>query len=63
MEKLLEVQQLQVSFQTYAGKVQAVRNANFYVNEKETVALVGESGCGKSVTAKTIMGLTQQRKA
>lgn len=62
MDKLLEVKNLQISFPTYAGKVQAVRNVSFEINEKETVALVGESGCGKSVTAKAIMGLVQQRQ-
>lgn len=57
MEKLLEVKNLQVSFHTYAGEVQSVRGVEFYVNAGESLAIVGESGCGKSVTAKTIMGL------
>lgn len=57
MNALLNVQDLQVSFQSYAGEVQAVRGVSFAVQEGETVALVGESGCGKSVTAKTLMGL------
>lgn len=57
MNKLIKVNDLRVSYHTYAGEVQSVRGVNFYVNEGETIAIVGESGCGKSVTAKTIMGL------
>lgn len=57
MEKLLEVKDLRVSFQTFFGEVEAVRGVSFYVNKGETVALVGESGCGKSVTASSIMQL------
>lgn len=56
-EKLLEVKDLEVSFQTYAGLVRAVRGVSFYVNRGETLALVGESGCGKTVTAKSIIGI------
>ncbi|OPJ57865.1 ABC transporter ATP-binding protein [Clostridium oryzae] len=59
MGKLLEVKNLQVSYNTYAGEVRSVRGITFDVNEGETVAIVGESGCGKSVTAKAIMGLIQ----
>lgn len=59
MEKILEVNDLHVSFQTYAGEVQAVRGINFEINKGEFVAIVGESGCGKTVTAETIMGLLQ----
>ncbi|MBS4205975.1 ABC transporter ATP-binding protein [Lederbergia citrea] len=57
MENLLEVKDLHVSFHTYAGEVKAVRGVDFVVKEGETVAIVGESGCGKSVTAKSIMKL------
>ena len=56
-EKLLEVKNLRVSYHTYAGEVQSVRGVSFTVNKGETVAVVGESGCGKSVTAKSIMRL------
>ena len=56
-EKLLEVKDLEVSFKTYAGIVKAVRGVSFYVNKGETLALVGESGCGKTVTAKSIIGI------
>lgn len=59
MEKLLEVKNLRVSYHTYAGEVQSVRGVSFDVEKGEAVAIVGESGCGKSVTAKSIMGLIQ----
>jgi len=56
-EIILNVEDLRVSFDTYAGEVQAVRGASFYVKEGEVLAIVGESGCGKSVSAQTIMKL------
>lgn len=56
-EKLLEVKNLRVSYHTYAGEVQSVRGVSFDVEKGETVAIVGESGCGKSVTARSIMHL------
>ena len=55
---ILEVKDLRVSFHTYAGKVQAVRGVSFSVDKGKTLAIVGESGCGKSVTVQTIMKLT-----
>ncbi|MEN6420236.1 MAG: ABC transporter ATP-binding protein [Clostridiaceae bacterium] len=57
MEKLLDVKNLRVSFHTYAGEVQAVRGVSFSLNRGETLAFVGESGCGKSVTVKALMRL------
>ncbi len=57
-EKLLEMKNLEVRFATYGGQVQAVRGISFDMKEGECLAMVGESGCGKSVTAQTIMGLT-----
>jgi oligopeptide transport system ATP-binding protein len=57
MTKLLEVRDLHVSFKTYNGEVKAVRGVSFDINKGETVAIVGESGCGKSVTSQTIMRL------
>lgn len=57
MEKILDIKNLQISFKTFFGEVEAVRNISFHVGKKETVAIVGESGCGKSVTANSIMQL------
>ncbi|MBO8156275.1 MAG: ABC transporter ATP-binding protein [Bacillaceae bacterium] len=57
MEKVLEVKDLTVSFDTYGGKVQAVRGVSFDLYKGETLAIVGESGSGKSVTTKSLMGL------
>mgnify|MGYP003483644565 CR=1 FL=1 len=48
---------LNVSFNTYAGEVQALRDISFSVKRGETLAIVGESGSGKSVTVQTIMKL------
>lgn len=56
-KKLLEVKDLSVSFNTYAGEVQALRGISFSVDRGETLAIVGESGSGKSVTVQTIMKL------
>lgn len=58
-EKLLEVKDLRVSYSTMAGEVQSVRGVSFDMDKGETIAIVGESGCGKSVTAKTIMHLVK----
>ncbi|MBN6188484.1 ABC transporter ATP-binding protein [Aneurinibacillus sp. BA2021] len=60
MKNILEVRDLHISFHTYAGEVKAVRGVNFEVKKGETVGIVGESGCGKSVTAQSIMQLLPQ---
>ena len=57
MAELLEVKNLSVSFFTPAGEVQAVRNVSFSLRPGEVLAVVGESGCGKSVLCKSIMKL------
>lgn len=57
MAELLEVKNLSVSFDTPAGEVQAVRDISFSLKAGEVLAVVGESGCGKSVLCKTIMKL------
>lgn len=57
MEKVLQVQDLHVSFKTYGGEVKAVRGVTFDLHKGETLAIVGESGCGKSVTSQSIMKL------
>lgn len=56
-DKILEVDNLNVSFNTYAGEVKAVRGVSFELSRGETLAFVGESGCGKTVTAKSILRL------
>ncbi len=55
--KILEVKNLRVSFKTYAGTVQAVRDISFDLDKGETLAIVGESGCGKTVTSKAIINI------
>lgn len=55
--KILEVKNLQVQFKTSMGIVQPVSGVDFQVNEGETLGIVGESGCGKSVTSLAVMGL------
>ena len=59
-EIVLDVEDLRVEFTTYGGSVQAVRGASFQLYKGETLAIVGESGCGKSVTSNAIMGLVPQ---
>ena len=60
VENLLEIKDLNVRFQTENGLVHALRNVSFEVRQGEVLALVGESGCGKSVTALSVMGLLPQ---
>ena len=54
---LLEVRDLQVEFRTKAGVAQAINGLNFTLHSGDTLAILGESGSGKSVTAQTIMGI------
>ncbi len=56
-ERLLDVHDLRVEFDTYGGVVKAVRGVDFSVDRGETLAIVGESGCGKSVSVQALMGL------
>jgi peptide/nickel transport system ATP-binding protein/oligopeptide transport system ATP-binding protein len=58
-ERLLEVDDLKVSFVTEEGIVRAVDGVSFDLDQGEMLAVVGESGCGKSVTAMTMLGLTR----
>jgi peptide/nickel transport system ATP-binding protein len=62
-EQLLEVRDLEVSFVTEEGVVQAVDGVSFDLAAGEVLAVVGESGCGKSVTAMTLLGLTRSPNA
>lgn len=57
MKKVLEVKDIHISFDTFAGKVHAIRGVSFDLYEGETLAIVGESGSGKSVTTRSIMRL------
>lgn len=56
-EPLLEIKNLKINFNTYQGVVQAVDIDYFSIGKRECVGLVGETGCGKSVTALSILGL------
>jgi oligopeptide/dipeptide ABC transporter ATP-binding protein len=56
---LLEVEDLRTFFKTREGEVHAVDGVSFTLDEKKTLGIVGESGCGKSVTVLSIMGLVQ----
>lgn len=59
-EKLLEIKNLKTVFNTSEGTVRAVDDVSFYIEKGETLALVGESGCGKSVTSLSILRLIQK---
>lgn len=56
-EALIQINNLQISFATFAGKVQAIRGLDLELRRGETLAIVGESGSGKTVTNRAIMGL------
>jgi oligopeptide/dipeptide ABC transporter ATP-binding protein len=58
-KKLLEVKNLKTSFFTASGEVKAVDDVSFYLDEQEIIAIVGESGCGKSVSQMSIIQLIQ----
>jgi oligopeptide/dipeptide ABC transporter ATP-binding protein len=57
LEALLNIQNLKTYFSTYQGRVKAVDGVSLYVDKKEIIGLVGESGCGKSVTMLSAMQL------
>ena len=59
MSKLLEIKNLSVEYDTDTEVVHAVNNLNFSIDKKETHGLVGETGAGKTTTAKAIMQLIQ----
>ena len=60
MENLLELKNVTFSFRTYGGVVQSVRDVSFNIKPGEIVGIVGESGCGKSVTSQCILKLNPQ---
>ncbi|MCR8644588.1 ABC transporter ATP-binding protein [Paenibacillus sp. N1-5-1-14] len=60
MTNVLQVDHLSTYFYTESGTVKAVDDVSFRVREGETVCIVGESGCGKSITALSIMGLVEE---
>ncbi len=59
-ELLLEVKDLEIAFKTYAGEIKAVRGVSFHLNKGEVLGIVGESGCGKSVTSSAIMRIVPE---
>lgn len=62
-EAVLRVEDLRVNFATRSGVVSPVRSVTFQVNAGETLGIIGESGCGKSVTAQAVMGLLSPRNS
>ncbi len=59
-DTVVRVENLQTYFNTYDGLVKAVDGVSFEVKEGETLGIVGESGCGKSVTAMSILRLQKK---
>ncbi|MEN1970387.1 ABC transporter ATP-binding protein [Lentibacillus sp. N15] len=59
-QSILEIKGLKTSFYTDDGEVPAVDNVNFFINPGEILGVVGESGCGKSVTSLSVMGLVPE---
>ena len=60
---LLEVNNLRVNFETVSGTIHAVRGVSFHLDPGETLAIVGESGCGKSVSTQSIIRLNPEPPA
>ena len=62
-EELLSVENLKTTFKTIRGTVTAIDGVSFKVHKGEILGVVGESGCGKSVTSQSIMRLYDEKKA
>ena len=60
---LLEVKNLRVNLETVSGTIHAVRGVSFHLDPGETLAIVGESGCGKSVSTQSIIRLNPEPPA
>ena len=60
-DKILEVRNLTTTFKTERGPMKAVQGVSFYVNKGEILGVVGESGCGKSVTSQSILRLYDEK--
>ena len=63
MRQLLRISNLQVRFPSFEGEASVIDKLNLAIDRGEKVALVGESGCGKSLTARIILGLINRRRA
>lgn len=61
-EKILEIDNLKTTFQTLRGSIVAIDGVSFHIQKGEIVGIVGESGCGKSVTSQSIMRLYDEKK-
>jgi peptide/nickel transport system ATP-binding protein len=60
-KKVLEVRDLEISIPMDEGLLTPVRGVSFFINEGETLGIVGESGCGKSLTSKAILGINEKQ--
>src|ERR1700674_4919077 len=63
MQKLLDISALTVLYETSSGKVKALDSVDLEINSEEFLAVVGESGCGKTTLGLTIIGLLPPRSA
>lgn len=63
MENILEIKNLSVSFNTFLGEVEAVKDVSITLKKGEILAIVGESGSGKSVTANSIIKLLPKEQS